>query len=235
MNKHSKPIIKYAINQLGKSVFINDVPNGISCDCTCEGCKKELIAIQGKSENHREWHFRHSVDSDCLGGQETAIHKFAKQIIIENTQIEVPGERLNYANARQEIKLDSFIPDVVVEVNQSPVYFEIEVTNPVNLEKINFYKVGQYKSIKIDLSRISRDITPQILKELILNKVDNKEKIFWELDEIKPSVIVFTEDTNVGLFESVKSFCVKNPIFSLIILLLTFLGLQNFFSSRNNR
>ena len=173
-------IIKYALSNLtGKPVYIDVASNGLSCNCSCAKCGEKMVAVQGKSENHREWHFRHHIDSDCLGGQETAIHKLAKQIIVDNSQILIPNDTLIYSQARQEIKLGSFIPDVTVFANGHDIHFEIAVTNPVDKLKETFYKSGQHKSIEIDLTNISYDTTPNELEELVL-KTSKRKKIFWE-------------------------------------------------------
>jgi hypothetical protein len=44
MNRH---FILQAIDEKGKSVFIDDVPNGKNCGCYCKECGGALIARQG--------------------------------------------------------------------------------------------------------------------------------------------------------------------------------------------
>jgi hypothetical protein len=194
-------ILKYAFEYLtGEPVYIDNAPNGLSCNCICPECGKQMIAIQGKSENHREWHFRHSEETNCKGGQETAIHKLAKQIIVDNSQIEIPGDTLNYSETRQEEKFQSVIPDVTVIANGRNVFFEIEVTNPVDNFKEAFYKNGKYKSVKIDLTNISQDTTPEKLKEIVLQQTNNKKLIFWDTTWSKLTL-----------------FCKENPKTALII------------------
>jgi len=170
-------IIKYALDQLtDKPVFIENAANGLACNCKCEKCGEKLEAIQGKVN---EWHFRHYKDTNCIGGQETAIHKLAKQIIVENSQILIPDQTLFYSQARQEEKFSLIIPDVTVFANGHNIYFEIAVTNPVDTSKEVFYKRGQYKSIEIDLTNISYNTSPEELKKMILYQANNKRKIFW--------------------------------------------------------
>lgn len=208
-------IIKYAIDiGTNKTVYIDSVSNGLSCNCICDECKMLLIAIQGKSENHREWHFRHYIESNCKGGQETAIHKFAKQIIVDNNQIQIPEKIIFYTSARQEKKFQLIVPDVIVNVDGVNVFFEIEVTHPVDSFKDSFYKKGKHKSIKIDLSNISYDIRPDELKELVLSKEDNKAIIFWQSD--------IGQNT---FLNNVIEFCKENPVISIIfgIILLRFI------------
>lgn len=197
-------IIKYALHQLtDKPVFINDAANGLACNCKCEKCNERLEAIQGKVN---EWHFRHHKDTNCFGGQETAIHKLAKQIIVDNLQILIPDEALAYSQARQEERFGSIIPDVTVFANEETVYFEIAVTNPVDTLKENFYTSGQHKSIEIDLTNIPHDTTPQELKEMVLQQVDNKRKIFWTVKQVQ----VFEEAKNNLIPHPVETYKVNN-------------------------
>lgn len=176
--------IKYTLDKVtGKPVHIRNASNGLDCNCICaeSECGKIMIAVQG---DVNEWHFRHDIESNCKGGQETAIHKLAKQFIVENSQIQIPGETLIYTNARQEERLSSIIPDVTVVANGQNIHFEVVVTNPIDGIKEMFYKNGEHKCIEIDLRNISPFITPEELKNLVLNQIDNKRKIFWEREPV---------------------------------------------------
>jgi hypothetical protein len=71
---------------------IADVPKGKSCQCICPGCDTLLIARKGQIN---KWHFSHSVAVECNG--ETALHKAAKQILVEeanlNNEIQLPANQ----------------------------------------------------------------------------------------------------------------------------------------------
>lgn len=57
--KRKNIILKYALERLtGQPVYIDNSPNGIACNCFCPECGEKMVAVQGKSENHREWHYR---------------------------------------------------------------------------------------------------------------------------------------------------------------------------------
>lgn len=66
-----------------------EVTKGQSCGCICPDpdCGKKLIAKQGVIN---EWHFAHEAGADCASGVESALHKMAKQLIMERSQIWVP-------------------------------------------------------------------------------------------------------------------------------------------------
>jgi hypothetical protein len=185
-------ILKYSLDCLtGNALFINDVSNGLSCNCICAKCGKRMVAIQGLE---KEWHFRHHEESDCSGGQETAIHKLAKQIILDNTKIFIPGETLLYGEARQEDPFLTIIPDVTVVSDNQTIYFEIAVTHHIEGLKEEFYKRGKYKSVEVDLSNVNYDIKPKELEDLVLNEINNKRKIYWmsvEKSEGKSNANIF--------------------------------------------
>lgn len=65
-----------------------EVPNGDKCGCTCPGCDSPLIAKQG---DVKEWHFAHAKGADCANAVESALHRMAKQLIMELQQVYVPG------------------------------------------------------------------------------------------------------------------------------------------------
>lgn len=177
----ARSIIKYALdNETENAIYIDDALNGRFCNCYCAECHTKMVAVQGKSANHYEWHFRHfNNDPNCGGGIETAIHKLAKKIIADNTKILIPGETLLYSNPRQENRFENIIPDISVSSNEVDIHFEIRVTHKVGQSKEEFYKKGEHKSIEIDLRGFLYNIEPSELKKIVLNRVDIKRKIFW--------------------------------------------------------
>jgi len=210
-------IIKYAINQVtGKSVFINNAENGLACNCKCEICGEKFEAIQGPIN---EWHYRHYKQTQCTSGQETAIHQYAKQIIVENFQMDIPKHgTIFYSNPVAEKQLISKRPDVTATLNGEKIFFEIAVKHFIEPSKRQFFKDGQYKSIEIDLSNVPYDITPDKLKDIVLLQINNKTIIFWE-----PQIIITTEIQIVRLAKQdsiltrIIRFCEKNPILAVII------------------
>lgn len=79
--------IKYALNSEGKLVYIDDVPNGLECNCFCPACKGRMIARQGDINEHG---FAHYDLKECKNGFQTTIHLLAKEIIKEEKSILLP-------------------------------------------------------------------------------------------------------------------------------------------------
>ena len=93
MNKH---YILQALNEEGKSVFIDDVPNGKNCGCHCKECGGNLIARQGNIKAH---HFAHASGNDSIKCSMTALHLLAEEIICEEKKIPAFVNELNTAFA----------------------------------------------------------------------------------------------------------------------------------------
>lgn len=169
--------IKLAKYMNGKIIHVDDAINGLACNCVCLVCKERLQAVHPR---FKQTHFRHNQNLDCTGGPETALHLFAKQIILANEEINIPGSRLKYTNPKAENCLGKITPDVTIQVDEQPIYFEIAVTHKIGDEKLNFYRVNEMKAIEIDLTGISYDFKKPEIERIVLEKVSNKIIIFWE-------------------------------------------------------
>ena len=47
----ARRLLTYALNSLGKIVFVDDVAKGLDCECICPCCKEKLMA-----KNGNEWY-----------------------------------------------------------------------------------------------------------------------------------------------------------------------------------
>lgn len=65
-----------------------EVANGRRCECVCVACGARLKSRQGEI---RIWHFAHDEETECLYAPEAAIHRMAKQLIVERGGLFVPG------------------------------------------------------------------------------------------------------------------------------------------------
>lgn len=173
-----KTIIKYAIDKTTqKVVHIDDVPKGLACNCICAECGSDFVAVKGE---FRKKHFRHhNQDTNCKGGLETAIHKLAKEIILNNKAIQLLGYTLNYTEPKQETGFGGFIPDVTVISDNKPVLIEIFVRHQCEPDKIEYYKAQKINSFEIDLSKVDYKTSKAELENLVL-KGNNKKIIYWE-------------------------------------------------------
>lgn len=87
--KHGIPFGWHAPSQ--RMVTTKEVANGRACECICAACGTRLQARQGTI---RVWHFAHDEVTNCQHTAEAAIHRMAKQMIVERQAIYLPVRTL---------------------------------------------------------------------------------------------------------------------------------------------
>jgi len=155
-------------------VSVQSVVRGLACDCICPECQVSLVAVKGEKLQH---HFRHHSDH-CGGGRETAMHKFAKQIICDELSVFFPdgysfGAMLS---AEQEISLGDLRPDVLAHFGDEDVAIEIHVTHPVPKSKIELIHARGLCTLEIDLSRYwdSINLDEDRFKSIVLHSAQRR-------------------------------------------------------------
>ena len=163
MNTHK--LLTYALNSDNRLMYINDVPNGLECNCICPGCKEKLIAKNdGKVREH---HFAHASNKECITGYQTMIHLLAKDIIeaMKIFPMALNGKYLSACEIYKEVNLNQFgfVPDIfgfipITDgpniIGKIPVIIEIFVTHKVDEEKKNKIIKAGIPAMEIDLSNV---------------------------------------------------------------------------------
>ena len=83
--KHGIPFGWHAPSQ--RMVNAREVANGRRCECVCIACGSRLRSRQG---DIRIWHFAHDEETQCQHAPEAAVHRMAKQMIVERAALFVP-------------------------------------------------------------------------------------------------------------------------------------------------
>jgi hypothetical protein len=152
-------------------VGVDQVPNGLACECECTECGHLLVAAQGDVNRH---HFRHYADdtwsSHCGGGQETALHLLAKTIVMEAASIQLPGEIRDITAAELEPTMGDVRPDVLIHTPQGDVAIEIAVEHRTGDVKIARLAGMNLAAVEIDIS-VYRGalLSSEELKEVVLS------------------------------------------------------------------
>ena len=186
----------YAIKN-NELIHISDVVSGIKCECFCPSCSGVLIARKGLKRSH---HFSHYTDRECAYGYETALHLAAKEILLKSKRIWLPevfafedehnkkivSKDLNIEidNVTLEKKLDNFIPDIIIEVKGKKFIVEIAVTHPIDKKKLEKIKAYNISTLEINLSRIGREITAELLSDIVIGKSKYKT---WKYNSVSSS------------------------------------------------
>jgi len=79
----------FALATDGRVVHIDEVTNGLACECICLKCGGKLVGRQGKVRQH---HFSHHLATEGVGCTETALHKAAKAIIQLEKRLALPHQ-----------------------------------------------------------------------------------------------------------------------------------------------
>lgn len=185
-----------------KIVHIENVKEGYLY-CVCEACRTPLIAANRNQVTRKNRiYFKHANNDNC--SQESALHRFAKEIIHEAMGIILP--EFNYpvvrhysngscdiktvvypskwidfqdVNLEKGIKLDDhyIIPDVTGGlITGSSLYVEIYVTSDKKTYHREIIRKYNLNTVEVDLSSLKRKkyITKDQLRNYVLNLAPRK-------------------------------------------------------------
>lgn len=160
----------------GRMLHVDHAVNGAACHCKCPECGEDLIAVHPKQNQS---HYRHDSNVNCLGAQESALHKYGKQIIFDHNEMMIPSEgRLVYEDVRLEPRVGVFRADARILANGQEYFCEVVVKNEMKAEKEFFYENTNRKCIEIDLRRfIDTNYSYEEIINAVLSDVSNKRLI----------------------------------------------------------
>lgn len=155
----------YGLATEGDVRHISQVLRGLKCACRCPACNRPLVAKKGPKTLH---HFAHQEGSDpCSRVAETNAHLWAKEVLGRVKQITLPALILNhkgrreivspervykFSKAKLEKRLDTIIPDVILETHDGvQLIVEVRVTHPCDEAKIEKLRADNLSAIEIDL------------------------------------------------------------------------------------
>lgn len=174
-----------------------EVSPGLACGCVCPACHGALVARKGSRRRH---HFAHAVGNpNCRYGPETAIHRMAKQCLIEEGRIALPAftwkecarddlgqeheehglvcaaSRITFVSAVVEQPWLEFRPDVLAWCDGDPLLIEIAVRHPVGGAKLERLRKAGLACVEIDLSQDDPlDLDKVRLSELVVESIGRK-------------------------------------------------------------
>lgn len=160
-----------------KAMHVDDVANGKECNCICFECSEPLIAANnGQIQQH---HFRHINDTNCSGGPETGLHKLAKQIVAENSEILIQSNAtFQYNEAEVEYQgFKTIKPDVFISNENEQWCIEPFVKNPLSEENKLTYKRLNLNCLQINLKAVDRSSSKAELKFEVLHNPNNRQII----------------------------------------------------------
>jgi len=172
----------------GSRVHIRDAVSGLACKCVCPGCGRPLIARKGEIRTHHFAHAAETDDPECRLSGETALHKWAKEVLERELSITVPHYDVNDGNGRlrvfpkKSVKLEKasierrtgdIVPDVICSLLDRELLVEFRVTHGCSPEKLERLKQMDAAAIEIDLSAFRSDPLSK-LEQVILHKAPRR-------------------------------------------------------------
>ena len=201
-----------AVNELDQLVNIKQVEKGLACHCFCFECNEPVVARKGEKNEH---HFAHSSNKEsCNISPESILHKFAKQVIMEEQSIVLPPLPQTDETKSSNWQFDSLVeeqaigpirPDLVASIDNDMLLIEVAVTSFVDKEKLDFIKQLSFKTVEIDLRELlsqSIDIPSEEARQFILEQVHNKKWLYPETIEPKTLSLDWLSTLNVSCVNS---------------------------------
>lgn len=165
----------------GKLVHVSEVDTGIQCGCICPSCKSPLIAKKGDRKIH---HFAHSNKTNkCIHHYETDLHKWAKEQIMKESFLMVPGHKflddegsikekspyiIEFSRVDLEKSHKNIRPDLTCYTESGDMIFvEIFVSHKVGERKAKRIAKKRIATIEIDFSNIDDNFDINELKNLL--------------------------------------------------------------------
>ncbi len=189
----------FALDKNGRVRAVSEVPRGRACDCACPSCGAPVVARQG---DVREWHFAHSSGVECGAGAETALHRAAKQLLLDSQGMTVPEVRIqdtvtlpdgrsgtgeayrpeawvDFQAVELEKEVGGIRPDVVVTTGDAPLFVEVAVTHFAEPQKKSVLESLGVPCIEVNLALVERDCWAwEALKHVLIETAHHKQWLF---------------------------------------------------------
>lgn len=185
-------VFDYAKHENGQFVYIDDVENGVACNCVCPECGDKLIAHNnGMKMAH---HFQHYTNNEHEMNGMTRLHKLSQLILQKKFNIDIyfnsctiinsydfPKSYLSYPKVNKKLvhgqfengilehRVSSNVKDIIYDIwyPTTNLAVEIYVTHRVDEEKKKIISNRGDWCIEIDLSRVRYDISYSDLESLL--------------------------------------------------------------------
>ena len=152
MSERTLQGLDFGLDRTGRMRGIDEVEQGLACNCVCPGCRSPLVARKGPVRVH---HFAHQGTS-CTTGAETALHRIAKQIVADERRLVQPGDDVptvfRDSALPDEMCWPGRRPDVVLWSDSAPLHVEVTVTHQCDPEKVDAIIRAGVPTIELDLS-----------------------------------------------------------------------------------
>lgn len=198
--------LPFGVREDGSITHISEITEyekGMRCNCTCPQCGQDLIARIGKV---RTPHFAHK-NQECKYATETAIHKFAKEVLKRNMKIALPKLEIIYNE--ENFKIIESLNNGLENIDRRNLK-SIKITDEFVLKFDNIKLEKHVGSIIPDVV-VYKNGTPLIIEIAITHFIDAAKK-----DKIR-NLNISTIEINLNLDDLEYSNFDRNKVESIII------------------
>lgn len=171
-------VFSWAEDVNGKLVHVDNVPNGLECNCICPNCKEKLLARHGDIREHGFAHHSETRRANLEICYMVILYKLAEHLLQIKKRIRVPAyygifkeKDIEFTNVMVDSRYEreDKQPDVVATTKDGEQYLvEFSFKHKVQHKKeIDYHNLS---CIEIDLS----GQTLESLNEFLFNSSDNR-------------------------------------------------------------
>ena len=197
-------LLTRAWNENRVLVHVEDVPKGV-----CKELLNKTEKINDLIKSQRAYHFSHAYNHDCIGSDESLIHKMAKEVLIEDGRIMLPPSsgkfpsglvKLHHVEAEKWDEHYHIKPDIVgIMENGEPLLIEFYYSHKVGKKKQRLIIKNNLKCLEVDLA--FQDFDKDSLCVFITNSTEDRE---WIVPE---EIVQNTENEEISHSSS------RNPVY----------------------
>lgn len=172
-------IFSWAELETGQMVHVNNVPQGLACNCVCPKCRERLLARHGDIRHHGFAHHSETRGANLKICYMVTLYKLAEQMVLQHKRIRIPPYYGIFKESDvefSEVKVDSRYdredkqPDIIATTSDGKKYLiEFIFTYKVQHKELIDYK--NLNCLEIDLSNQTLDS----LKDFLLNSSQDRK------------------------------------------------------------
>lgn len=182
-------IFSWAENKNGHMVHVDNVPQGLACNCVCPKCRERLLARHGEIRHHGFAHHSETRGANLKICYMVTLYKLAEQIVLLHKRIQAPSYYGIFKEAVikfSEVKIDSSYD----RIDKQPDIIATTIEGKQYLIEFNFaYKVQRKEAIDYkNLNCLEIDLSNQTLESLesfLLNSSQNNYSIFLIVSRLR--------------------------------------------------
>lgn len=147
----------WAEHKSGNMVHVDDVPQGLACDCFCPRCHERLLARHGNIRHHGFAHHSETRGANLKICYMVTLYKLAEQIVLRRKKICAPSyygifpkRIIDFTEVRIDDRYDRIDkqPDIVARTSDGKQFliefsfdYKVQRTSPIDYRNLNCLEI----------------------------------------------------------------------------------------------